>query len=532
MGKIGFWEAFSIGVGGMIGGGIFAVLGLSIQLSKNAAPISFFLAGLIALATAYSYAKLSVRYPSAGGTIEFLTRAFGNGLFSGSLNVLLLASYIVMISLYAYAFGSYGANLISFIDPVIAKHLLISLVVISFTLINALGALISGRAEDLLVAVKLAILLIVVAVSLTFVNISKYSSEWANPINIVAGGMIIFLAYEGFELIANAASDIENPAVLSKAFYSSVLLVMAVYIMIAFVTIGTLSYEEIIKARDYALAIAAKPSLGEAGFLLVTFAALASTSSAINATLYGTARASYMIAKYGQLPKAVEKPVWKEAYEGLIIIGILSLIFANVASLESISTAGSSGFLLIFFFVNLAALKLRNKLKINLLIPMMGAILTFLALAILIYRMAEDVGNLLAFSMIVALSVLVELGYRIFGREMEEYLDVRLRNREENLRNWHRWIDGVVDSIKDSFEDAEIYLVGSMARGEIDKANDVDLLVFTANPPERDRRGEVVRELREKANLTPEHSVDIHFVNEKEKEIALKRSKHYKLLRR
>ncbi len=530
--KIGFWEAFSIGVGGMIGGGIFAVLGLSIQLSKSAAPIAFLLAGLIALATAYSYARLSVRYPSEGGTIEFIVKAYGTGLLSGTLNVLLLASYIVMISLYAYAFGSYGANLFP-INHALAKHLMITFVIVVFTLINALGAVISGKTEDLLVAFKLAILLIVAGAGMAFVDLSRLSpSNWADPISIVAGGMIIFLAYEGFELIANTGSDIEDPSILPKAFYASVLLVIAVYVMVAFVTVGNLSYDVIIKARDYALAVAAKPSLGEAGFWLITFAALASTSSAINATLYGTARASYMVAKYGQLPEAVEKPLWKQAYEGLLVISILSLIFANTASLVSISTAGSGGFLLIFLFVNIAALKLRDNLKINPVIPVVGAVLTFVALAILTYRMAEtDVRNLMVFLWLIVASFLIEASYRsITGRRIEEYLDSRLRKREENLKNWHKWIDDVVECILDSFKDAEVYLVGSIARGEISKAHDVDLLVLTENPPAKGVEKQVKMKIKERAKLTPHHSVDIHFAEKRMKDEILRRAKYYKLL--
>ena len=101
--KIGFLEAFSIGVGGMVGGGIFAVLGLTIDLAKGAAPISFAIAGFIALVTVYSYVKLSLRYPSEGGTIEFIVQAFGNGMFSAFINTLMLVSYVIMISLYAMA---------------------------------------------------------------------------------------------------------------------------------------------------------------------------------------------------------------------------------------------------------------------------------------------------------------------------------------------------------------------------------------------------------------------------------------------
>lgn len=87
--KIGFWSVVSIGVGGMIGGGIFAVLGLAVQLAKGGTPVAFVLAGIIALITSYSYAKLSITYPCQGGTVEFLNQAFGTGIFTGSLNILL-----------------------------------------------------------------------------------------------------------------------------------------------------------------------------------------------------------------------------------------------------------------------------------------------------------------------------------------------------------------------------------------------------------------------------------------------------------
>ncbi len=530
--KIGFWEAFSIGVGGMIGGGIFAVLGLSIELSKSAAPISFVLAGIITLLTAYSYARLSVRFPSEGGTIEFLVKSYGTGILSGTLNVLLLASYVVMIALYAYAFGSYGANLLP-INETVGKHLMITFVIIAFTLINALGAVVSGKTEDMLVAFKLSILLLVAGAGMVFIDPGRLStSNWADPVSVVAGGMIIFLAYEGFELIANTGNDVEDISVLPKAFYASVILVVVIYVLVAVVTVGNLPYSEVIKTRDYALAVAAKPSLGEIGFWLVTFAAVASTSSAINATLYGTARASYMVAKYGQLPESVERPLWHQAYEGLVIISLFSLILANTVGLESISTAGSGGFLIIFFFVNLAALRLRDKVKLNPILPAAGAMLTLSALAVLVYRMSSTPVSLTVLVILILASFAIEIAYRsITGREMKMYLDTRLKRREENLKNWHVWVNRVVNTITEAFEDAEVYLVGSIARGEVERASDVDLLVLTGKVPEKERRREIVKKVREKANLTPEHSIDIHFDDKRRREEALKRARHYKALR-
>ena len=154
-GKLGYWEVTAIGVGGMVGGGIFAVLGLSVQLTRGGAPLAFLLAGIVALVTSYSYTRLSVTYPSQGGSVAFLDRAFGPGLLMGSSNILLWISYIVMLSLYAYAFGSYGASLFPPASQLLWKHILITGIVIGITGLNLLSAKLIGEAEDWIVLIKL-----------------------------------------------------------------------------------------------------------------------------------------------------------------------------------------------------------------------------------------------------------------------------------------------------------------------------------------------------------------------------------------
>ena len=138
--SLGYWEVTAIGVGGMVGGGIFAVLGLSVNLAGGGAPIAFLVAGIVALATSYSYTRLSVTYPSQGGTVAFLDRAFGPGLLTGSANILLWMSYIIMLSLYSYAFGSYGASLFPQGSQLVWKHILITLSIVSITGLNLLNA--------------------------------------------------------------------------------------------------------------------------------------------------------------------------------------------------------------------------------------------------------------------------------------------------------------------------------------------------------------------------------------------------------
>jgi amino acid transporter len=389
--KMGYWSVVAIGVGGMVGGGIFAVLGLSVQLTRGAAPIAFLIAGLVALVTSYSYTRLSVTYPSEGGTVAFLDNAFGPGLFTGAMNVLLWISYIVMLSLYTYAFGSYGSAMFPEGYQLVWKHILISGSILAITALNLLSARFIGEVENWIVATKIAILLLFVVTGAMSVDTHRLlPDQWSSPIQMIAGGMIIFLAYEGFELIANTAEDVQNPnKTLPRAFYSAVGFVICLYIMVAAVTIGNLSVDKIVDAKDYALAAAARPFLGRYGYVLITIAALLSTASAVNATLYGAARLSYVIAKDGELPESLEHKVWNEPVEGLFITAGVTLVIANLFDLSSISMMGSAGFLLVFAAVNGANAVLAEKTGSRGWIPILGVVLCLGALGSLIWEIGQ-----------------------------------------------------------------------------------------------------------------------------------------------
>jgi len=356
-GKIGLWPVVAIGVGGMVGGGIFAVLGLAVQLARGGTPLAFAIAGAVALLTAYSYTKLSLAYPGKGGTVTFLNRAFGPGAITGGLNVLLWLSYIVMLSLYSYAFGSYGATFFPSSAQGLAKHALITAAVLLIAGLNLLSAQAIGKAENWIVALKIAILAVFVGVGVFAIEPSRLAvDQWSPVIQVAAGGMIIFLAYEGFELIANTSDDIRDPRRnLPRAYFIAVGFVVVLYVLVAAVTVGSLDVQSIVNAKDFALAEAAKPFLGQAGFTLIAIAAMLSTASAINATLYGSARLSYAIAKDGALPTELERKVWGRPVEGLLITAGLTVVVANILDLGSIATIGSAGFLIIFGAVNMAA---------------------------------------------------------------------------------------------------------------------------------------------------------------------------------
>jgi len=417
---IGFWEVVSIGVGGMVGGGIFAVLGLAVELSHGGTPVAFLVAGIVALFTTYAYSKLSVKYPSEGGTVEFINRAFGKGMVTGSLNVLLWLSYVVMLSLYSYAFGSYASSFFSGSTQLIMKHVFITAVIVIFTFLNFVGSKAVGKAEKWIVGIKIVILIFFSFAGVWTIKLSKLApSEWVSTIPLVAGGMVIFVAYEGFELIANTAKDVKNRKKnLPKAYFTAVIFVVILYIVIAMITVGNLSVGKIVASKDYALAAVAKPFLGQFGFILITIAALLATSSAVNATLYGSSRVSYIIAKDGELPSALEKRIWhKNNVEGLFLTTVVTILVANVFPLHSISTMGSAGFLILFSFVNLSNIILSKETQSKAWISVIGFIIsTFAFLALIWQTLKNHPNNILVLIVMLGISIFIEALYRIFKK--------------------------------------------------------------------------------------------------------------------
>jgi amino acid transporter len=420
--RIGVLGAVAIGVGGMVGGGIFAVLGTAVELAGGGTPVAFAAAGVVALLTSYSYAKLSVRFPSSGGTLVYLDRAFGVDLATGTLNLILWLSYLVTIALYAAAFGSYG---LTFFDAPSAwlGHALISAAIVLPALINALDSEIVSKSETAIVVIKLALLALVIAAGAREVDLQRLTpSTWSSPSALIVGGMVIFVAYEGFELIANAAEDVNEPArTLPRAFYTCVGFVVALYILVAIVTVGSVDGSTIANAKDYALAEAAKPALGQFGFTLVSASALLATFSAINATIYGNARLGYTLAKDGDLPQLIARKSWGRPLDGVLATTVLSLLIANFVDLNAIAILGSAGFLLIFACVNAACFRLAPELGARRSIAGLATLACLAALvALLQHTYSETPSALWVFGGLIGGAFVFELGYRrMSGRRFD-----------------------------------------------------------------------------------------------------------------
>jgi amino acid transporter len=402
----------------MVGGGIFSVLGLTVQTAGGAAYLAFLVGGAVAALTGRSYAVLSVRVRSRGGTATFLDRAFGAAV-AGPLNLLLWLSYFVMLGLYAVAFGAYAAALLG-LDPNGAwRRVLGSVVIVGFAGLNVLGARVVGRAEALLVYFKLAVLLVFCVGGLAFVHTARVSpSAFPSGASIVYAGTLIFLGYEGFELIANASEDARNPErTLPRAYLIAIASVIALYVLVAFVAVGNLDAGTIVRERDYALAAAARPFFGSAGFKLIAVAAVVSTASAINATLYGAAKFTYLMARDGELPERLGRPIWNRPLGGLVATTLGTLLIVNTVGIEGISLMGSAGFLIVFAAVNLAAARLAGRRGAARALALAGALACAGSLgALVVYAATHIPAQLGVLGGLIGAAVVGEMLIRLRGR--------------------------------------------------------------------------------------------------------------------
>lgn len=408
--EVSLFSAFSIGVGGMVGGGIFSIIGLMAVLAGGALGPAFIISGIVALLTCYSYVKLSIYMPADGGTVSFINAAFGKTYIAGSLNILLFISYIILLALYAFAFGNYAA---SFIEPPLREiwmHIFTTGVLLLFLIINLVNPRAVLKSEDAINVFKIiALLAFIIGGIWSGLNWERVGpSDWTPGLEIFAGAMLIFCNYEGFELIANASKDVKNPKKsLPVAYYGSVIFVILLYVFIGIVCIGRLSVPMLERDGAHALSAVAHTFWGHFGFILIAIAAMLATASAINATLYGVAKMTYEVAKTGEIPKNFGRTFRGIPVDGMIVLAVGAGFVANFADITMISTMGSAGFLIVFFFVNLSCFKLHSQLEASRYvcgIAMLGTLTALIALFVFVESKPATAGQIWIFAIMLMLA--------------------------------------------------------------------------------------------------------------------------------
>jgi amino acid transporter len=369
--NLGLLELIAIALGGMVGGGIFTILGISVSMIGNLTPIAIIIGGLIASLAAYSYVKLGLYYRDEGATYSFYKRTYPKSHFKASaIGWFIIFGYISTLALYAYTFSSYAISSTDFADNVWIRKAIAIAVIGLFATINIWSVNGMGKIEDLMVYTKLVVLTIISVVLMqhgttdfgTFIEKMALDTENSSVFSILIVASLTFVSYEGFQLVINAVNEMTNPEKnIPRAIYSAISLAILIYVVISLGALFAIPTDEIIKNKEYALAAGAGNILGSLGTNLVILGAILATSSAISGTIFGASRQASIVAKDGYFPNWLALRKNNNPKNAIIGMALMASILILIGGLELILEFGSITFLLVSLLMAVANYKIRDK---------------------------------------------------------------------------------------------------------------------------------------------------------------------------
>jgi amino acid transporter len=397
-----------LGIGAMVGAGIFALLGEAGAIAGAAVWLSFLMAGVVAGLLGYTVVKLGVRYPSSGGLIAYLVEGFGNGRLVGIASWLgYFAAIVIVCSMVAVAFGSYASGLFIGDDAAAGwDNVFTSAIVVAMLGVNLIGSRVVDRAQSLIVIVLLAVFAVFIAVTIVDVDLDRLAFSGYPPVSdIVASVALTFFAYLGFSVITFAVGDLRDPArELPRAMYLALGVTAVTYVLISVGVFGTLTVDEVTRYGETAIAEAARPALGETGFVMMAIAALLATSSSVNATLYASGGLTTNLARIGQFPPLFGSSSRLGTHAGLIITSLIVLVISNIVDLSAIASVGSACSLVIFLLVGISGYRRRAETGSSALVVLAAIAVTAVVLAFFAVDTLKDEPE--TFVAIVAIAVL------------------------------------------------------------------------------------------------------------------------------
>ncbi len=425
--NLGLAELVAIALGGMVGGGIFTILGISVAMIGNLTPIAIIIGGLIASLAAYSYVKLGLYYRDEGATYSFFKKTYPNSHFSASaIGWFIIFGYISTLALYAYTFSSYAISSTDFANNVWIRKAIAIGVIGLFTLINIWSVNGMGKIEDLMVYTKLVVLTIISVVLMqhgttdfgTFIENMALDAENSGVLSILIVASLTFVAYEGFQLVINAVNEMTTPEKnIPRAIYSAISLAILIYVVIALGALFAIPTEEIIKNKEYALAAGAGDVLGKLGTNLVILGALLATSSAISGTVFGSSRQMSVVAKDGYFPNWLATRKNNSPQNAIIAMAAMASMLILIGGLKLILEFGSITFLLVSLLMAIANYKIRDKTNSSKFLTLVSIIgLAIGGMLILYYELTNEWMQMVV---IIILYIILAFGAWIYSKKQK-----------------------------------------------------------------------------------------------------------------
>ena len=333
-----------MGTGVMIGAGIFALTGQVAELAGEFFPLAFLAGAIVTAFSAYTYVKMSNAYPSSGGIAMILEKAYGPGIMTGACAVLMALSMVINESLVARTFGTYTLQLFDIAQSSILVPILgVALLVFAFV-INVSGNRTVGAFSFLMALVKILGVAVFGIVALWIAQGAGSSSipnaGDASPIGFLAALALTILAYKGFTTITNSGAEIVEPhRNVGRAIVLSISICVVVYALVAFGVGANLSLAEIIAAKDFALAQAARPALGEYGLWFTVALAIIATASGVIASIFAVSRMLTMLTEMKLIPHrhfGMTGPLQRHLLVYTVVIAITLTIFFDLSRIAAL----------------------------------------------------------------------------------------------------------------------------------------------------------------------------------------------------
>jgi amino acid transporter len=415
-GSITVASATAIGVGGMMGAGLYTLIGLASTTAGVWLPVAFLVGGAVSVFSVYSYAKLGARYPSRGGAAQFLIRCFGDGVIAGGLNVFQFLGWIIAMALYCAGFAGYIRALLPWETPEWSGKLIGIGLIVAVVFVNMMGSKLVGRSELFVVTIELAILAVFAVFGLMKSDPGRFADNGDhNWLGILFAAGLLYVTYEGFGVVTNSADDMKNPAKeLPRAMFVALGIVVVVYVLISAIVVMTMSLPALDASQGHVLSDAGAAVMGHVGFVIIGTAALLATASGVNATMFGDANLGFMVAKSGELPSDFTRGVWRGGNVGLVIAAALTALFVVFFPLSAVGSMASLAFLIVYGTVSAGHLRVYRETGAKRWLLVLAIALN-LALFLLLLGYTIHTGpastwiTLLA---VLALSFVFEVGYR------------------------------------------------------------------------------------------------------------------------
>ena len=390
--KLSLLGSVSLGTGVMIGAGIFVLMGQIAELVGDLFPIVFVAGAVVVAFSSYSYVKFSNAYPSSGGIAKFLTKAYKPGTLAGSYSLLMYVSMVVAESLVAGTFGAYTLRLFPQEYAGYASILGVVLIATAY-IVNISGNKVIEATATYTAIIKVAgIALLAIAglaisglPTITGNYIVSHSQTIPKSFAFIAALALSVLAFKGFTTITNQGGDIKKPHKnVGRSIIISITVCTIIYVALALAVSGGLSVEEIIVAKDYALAAAAKPIFGEWGSTLTILLAMVATVSGVIASVYSASRMLAMLSNMKEVPNLNRINNLKNP--ALIFTVSLAILLTVLFDLTRIASIGAIFYLIMDIAIHWGLFRhLKKEVKFKPIIPIIAILMDVVILSAFVY---------------------------------------------------------------------------------------------------------------------------------------------------